>query len=65
MNISSIKVKEYSSSYKHVLIINDKPICIVRSKKSLNDCISYLMNDEPVLKDGKIMKLLDKVKGGI
>ena len=40
------------------------PICIVRGTKSLNDCINYLMNGKPSLKDGRIMKILDKVKEG-
>lgn len=64
MNISTVKVKEYNSTNKHVLMVEGIPVCIVRGNKSLNDCISYLINGEPLLKDGKIMKLLDKVKGG-
>lgn len=62
MNITTVKVKEYSSSYKYILIVHGNPVCIVRSNKTLNACISYLMNGEPELKDGRIMKLLDKVK---
>lgn len=62
MNITTAKIKEYSSSYKYVLIVNGNPVCIVRSNKSLNACISYLINGEPVLKDGHIMKLLDKYR---
>lgn len=64
MNISTVKIKEYNSTYKHILVVNGTPICIVRGNRSLNDCIGYLMNGVPSLKDGKIMKLLDKVKGG-
>lgn len=64
MTLSTVKVKEYSSTNKYILLVNGKPVCIVRGKKSLNDCIGYLMNGEPLLKDGRIMKLLDKVKGG-
>ena len=64
MNISTVKIKEYNSTYKHILLVNGKPICIVRGNKSLADCTSYLMNGEPSLKDGKIKRLLDKVKGG-
>ena len=43
MNISSVKVKEYNSTNKHILMVEGKPICIVRGNKSLNDCISYLI----------------------
>lgn len=64
MNISTVKVKQYSSTYKHILMVEGVPVCIARGNKSLNDCISYLMNGEPTLKDGRIMKILDKVKGG-
>jgi hypothetical protein len=62
MNISTVKVKEYNSTNKHILIVEGNPVCIVRGNKSLNDCISYLMNREPSLKDGRIKKILDKVR---
>lgn len=64
MDISTVKVKQYSSTYKYILMVDGSPICIVRGTKSLNDCISYLMNGKPVLEDNRIMKILDKVKGG-
>ena len=64
MTISTAKVKQYGSTYKHILIVDGNPVCLVRGDKSLNDCISYLMNGEPSLKDGKIQKLLDRVKEG-
>ena len=64
MRISTTKVKQYGSTHKHVLMVEGKPVCIVRGSKSLNDCISYLMSGMPTLKDGRIMKLLDKVKEG-
>lgn len=62
MTISTVKIKEYNSTKKYVLMVDSIPVCIVRGNKSLNDCISYLMNGEPLLKDGRIMKLLDKIK---
>lgn len=62
MNISTVKVKQYSSTYKHVLMVEEIPVCIVRGTKTLNDCINYLMNGEPSLKDGRIMKLLDELR---
>lgn len=64
MNISSVKVKEYNSTNKHILMVDGNPVCIARGNKSLNDCISYLMNGEPDLKDRRIKKILDKVKEG-
>ena len=65
MNISTAKVKQYGSTHKHILMVEGIPVCIVRGSKSLNDCINYLINGEPSLKDGKIMKILDKLKRGI
>lgn len=62
MIISTLKIKEYNSTPKHVIIVNGTPICIVRGNNSLRDCISYLTNGEPKLKDGKIMKMLDKAR---
>lgn len=64
MNISTIKVKEYNSTKKYILMVESIPVCIIKGNKNLADCISYLMNGEPSLKDGRIAKLLDKVKGG-
>lgn len=63
MEIRTVKIKEYNSVRKHVLIVDGNPVCLVRGNRSLQDCISYLMNGAPVLKDGKIMKILDKVRG--
>jgi len=57
-----ITVKEYCSSYKHILIVDNKPVCIVRGKKAIDNCVSYLMNGTPTLPDGKIMKILDAVR---
>ena len=62
LDIKTVKIKECNSSWKSVLIVCGVPVCIVRSTKSLNDCISYLMNGEPKLTDGKIMKILDRVR---
>ena len=62
--ISVVKVKQYSSTYKQILMINGVPAVIVRGNESLSDCIGYFMNGEPELKDGKIMKILDNIKKG-
>ena len=63
MKIATVKIKQYSSTFKYVVLVDGIPVCIARGIKSCNDCISYLMNGEPKLKDGKIMKILDKVRG--
>lgn len=64
MDISVIKVKQYSSKYKNILLVDSIPVCITRGRKSLNDCMSYLMTGKPDLKDGKIMRTLDKYRKG-
>ena len=58
IQISTVKVKQYSSKYKYILLIDGEPVCITRGCESLNDCISYLMTGAPKLKDGKIMRIL-------
>lgn len=62
MEISTVRVKQYNSTYKHILIVNGTPVCMARSHITINDCIGYLMNGTPILSDGKIMKILDKVR---
>ena len=64
MKINIIKVKEYNAPRKNIICVNGKPVCIVRGVNTLNKCISYLLNGEPDLADGRIKKILDKVKGG-
>lgn len=36
MNIDIVKVKQYNSTYKRVLIIDGVPVCIVASDKRAN-----------------------------
>ena len=62
MEISVAKVKQYNSTYKFVLVVNGNPVCATRSPKTMGDCVAYLMNRTPLLSDGKIMKILDKVR---
>ena len=64
INIKVVKVKEYNAPHKNIICIDGKPICIVRGTNTLNNCISYLLNGEPDIKDGKIKKILDSVRGG-
>ena len=61
-NIKTIKLKQYNSSWKYIIIVNDEPICIVRGNRILSNCINYLMNGEPELSDGKIMKIFKRLR---
>ena len=62
LDIKTMKIKECNSSWKNVLMVGGVPVLIVKGNKSLQNCISYLLNGEPKLTDGKIMKILDRVR---
>lgn len=60
--ISIVRVPSLSTKPRQILMVNGKPILCARGNKSLNNCVSYLMNGEPIPKDGNIKKALDRVK---
>ena len=62
LDIKTMKIKECNSSWKNVLLVCGVPVLIVKGNKTLQNCISYLLNGEPKLTDGKIMKILDRVR---
>ena len=62
MDIQRFKVKQYNSTYKHILVVNGKPILITQSENRLSHCISYLSDKNIEIKDGKIKKILDEIK---
>ena len=62
MKIETYKVKQYNSTYKHILMVSGKPILITKSQNRLSQCIAYMENKEVDIKDGKIKKLLDSIK---
>ena len=41
MEIKTYKVKEYNSTKKTVVIINDEPVCIIKGKKTLATILAY------------------------
>jgi len=61
MKIETYRVKQYNSTFKHVLMIDGKPILITKSPNRLSQCIAYLADKRVEIKDGTIKKLLDKV----
>ena len=61
MEIETYKVKQYNSTYKHILVVDGKPILITQSENRLSKCIAYLSDKSVEIKDGKIRKLLDKI----
>lgn len=60
--IKIIKVKQYSSKYVNVILVNNIPICTVRGNKSTSDIIAFLQSYETDIKDGKIKKILELLK---
>lgn len=61
MKIETFKVKQYNSTYKHILMVDGKPILITESANRLNTCIAYLYDKTVEINDGVIKKALDKI----
>jgi hypothetical protein len=64
MNIQTFKVKQYNSTYKHILMVDGKPILITQSANRLSQCIAYLSDKRIEIKDGTIKKILDSISKG-
>ena len=60
MEIKTYKVKQYNSTTKTVVVVDNTPICICGSGKTLSNVLSYLQGYSKDITDGKIKKLLDK-----
>lgn len=61
MKIETFKVKQYNSTYKHILVVDGKPILITQSANRLSQCIAYLSDKRIAINDGTIRKILDSV----
>lgn len=63
MNIKVYRVKQYNSTYKSVVTVDDKPVCIVDGVGvTLSNILAYLRGFDVQINDGKIKKILDEVK---
>ncbi|WP_041555030.1 hypothetical protein [Carnobacterium maltaromaticum] len=62
MKLTVHRVKQYNSTYKHVISLNGQPICISKSGKRASDIIAYLQGYDIVINDGKLQKQLNKIK---
>jgi hypothetical protein len=61
MNITTYRVKQYNSTYKTVVCVDDKPVCIVSGTgKTLSNIIAYLNGYDVPIADGKIKIALDR-----
>lgn len=57
-----IKVKQYNSTYKYIVLHNSAPVCITQSHKRASMIITYLQGYEVPIGDRKIKKKLDQVR---
>lgn len=62
MEIKVVKVKQYNSTYKHIIMVDRIPVCITESDKRASECIQYLNGYNADINDGKIRKILDKYR---
>lgn len=63
MNITTHRIKQYNSTYKTVVCVDDKPVCIVQGVgKTLSNVIAYLNGYDVDITDGKIKKALDRCR---
>lgn len=62
MDIKVLKVKQYNSTYKYILMIEGRPVCITQGEKRVSECIQYLNGYNADINDGKIKKILDKYR---
>lgn len=61
MDIQTYKIKQYNSTYKHVLVIDGKPVLCTASQNRLALCIAYITDKSVEIRDGKIRKILDSI----
>lgn len=62
MEIEITPINQYNSTKKRFMVVNGTPVCCTRGMNRMNELVSYLMNGEPLPKDGRIKKILDKIR---
>lgn len=66
MNIRTTKVKQYNSTKKIVLLVDNVPVSITRTEDEASKLISYLNGYNVELEDSSIKRVLDDVlKNGV
>ncbi|WP_288681576.1 hypothetical protein [uncultured Eubacterium sp.] len=61
MEIKQTRVKQYNSTYKTVISVDGKPVCITQSNKRASEIVSYLSGYDVKISDGKLKKQLNKI----
>lgn len=61
--IKTYRIKQYNSTMKTVITVDDVPVCIVAGKGiTASNIIAYLQGCDVEIKDGAVKKVLDKVR---
>lgn len=62
MDIKVFKVKQYNSTYKHLLIVDGVPVVVSQSKNRISAIVAYLGgNEQIIIHDGAVKRRLDKI----
>lgn len=61
-DIKMVKVKQYNSTTKHVVMVHNTPVAITRGEDTALAINSYLLGYDVKLNDGKILRKLDAIK---
>lgn len=61
-DVKVVKVKQYNSTAKHVVLVHNQPVAITRGADTALAINSYLLGYDVTLNDGKILKKLDAIK---
>lgn len=63
MQITTKRIKQYNSTNKTVIMVDKEPICLVDGcGKTVSNIVAYLNGYDVSISDGKIKRILDKVK---
>lgn len=62
MDVKIMKLKQYNSTWKHLLVINGEPLCIFDSQNRANEALQYLNGYDADINDGHVKKVLNKYR---
>lgn len=63
MDIKTFRIKQYNSTVKTVVMVNDKPVCIVQGcGKTVSNIIAFLNGYDVPIADAKIKRTLERIR---
>ena len=63
MKITTKRVKQYNSTTKTVIMVENEPICIVQGcGKTVSNIMAYLEGYDVEISDGRIKRVLDEYR---